>query len=126
MESDPLRRRLDEAEANFSRALKRLVALRRAETYGSTRPEEIQHAVSVYCAAEAEVIGARELATGRGNAQAPAPAASSAAISPTSTVLSVPSGQTVSPEAEVGPTLEITPRLRFVKWLVETGRLTDG
>ena len=112
MEANAVQQRLIEAETKLSRALQRLHALRRAALYGNYDPVEFDRAVMSYREAESDVQSAREAwATLQGGAPDSQPA----------TALAAP--ETVE-EKEPEP-LEITPRLRFVKWLVETGRLTD-
>jgi hypothetical protein len=113
MDANAVQQRLIEAETKLSRALQRLHALRRAALYGNYDPVEFDRAVMSYREAEADVQSAREawanLQQGAGETLAPTAVAER------------------MPEEEKEPEpLEITPRLEFAKWLVETGRLSDG
>ena len=112
MDANAVQQRLIEAETKLSRALQRLHALRRAALYGNYDPVEFDRAVMSYREAEADVQSAREawanLKQGAADTLAPTAVADRAA----------------EEEPEPEP-LEITPRLQFVKWLVETGRLSD-
>ncbi len=111
MDANAVQQRLIEAETKLSRALQRLHALRRAALYGNYDPVEFDRAVMSYREAEADVQSAREAWA---SLQQGAPDMLPAALA------------TAEPQEEAEPEpLEITPRLRFVKWLVETGRLTD-
>ena len=112
MDANAVQQRLIEAETKLSRALQRLHALRRAALYGNYDPVEFDRAVMSYREAEADVQSAREAwaSLQQGAPEALAPAA----------VAERPSQEEAEPEP-----LEITPRLRFAKWLVETGRLSD-
>ena len=109
MDANIVQQRLVEAETKLSRALQRLHALRRAALYGNYDPVEFDRAVMSYREAEAEVQQARE---------------AWAHVHQDSTVATTPTLATAESESEPEP-LEITPRLRFARWLVETGRLTD-
>jgi hypothetical protein len=104
MNTDPAERQLIDAETKLARALQRLSALRRAALYGSYDAAEFDQAVMAYRAAEAEVLEARKTWAQRKE---------------TSVAIAEPVLET-APEP-----LEPTPRLLFVKWLVETGRLND-
>jgi hypothetical protein len=103
-----LQQRLLEAEAKLSQAVERLHALRRAALYGSYDPLEFDRAVMAYREAEAEAQHAREAWTQWEERASPAGGG-------------MPVGR-FAPES-LAP--EPTPRMRFVKWLVETGRLTE-
>ena len=103
MNTDPAERQLIDAETKLARALQRLSALRRAALYGSYDATEFDQAVMAYRAAEAEVLDARKAWAQRKEA----PVA------------------TVSAEPETIEPLEPTPRLLFVKWLVQSGKLSD-
>lgn len=116
MEASNVQQRLIEAETKLSRALQRLHALRRAALYGNYDPVEFDRAVMAYREAEAEVQQARE-AWAHASQGAPLPAA------PTIPVAEQPSAEAAEPVPD--EPFVITPRLRFAKWLVENGRLTD-
>lgn len=103
MNTDPAERQLIDAETKLARALQRLSALRRAALYGSYDATEFDQAVMAYRAAEAEVLDARKAWAQRKEA----PVA------------------TLSDEPEEIEPLEPTPRLLFVKWLVQSGKLSD-
>jgi hypothetical protein len=113
MNTDPAERQLIDAETKLARALQRLSALRRAALYGSYDAAEFDQAVMAYRAAEAEVLEARKAWAQRKEAGVTAGAATATATA-----------EAPVEEAKVEP-LEITPRLLFAKWLVQTGRLTD-
>jgi hypothetical protein len=113
MNTDPAERQLIDAETKLARALQRLSALRRAALYGSYDAAEFDQAVMAYRAAEAEVLEARKAWAQRKEAGAVSTATT------TATATEAPA------EEEVVEPLEITPRLLFAKWLVETGRLSD-
>ncbi len=112
MDATNAQQRLIDAETKLSRALQRLHALRRAALYGNYDPVEFDRAVMSYREAESEVQQAREawahLHQGAPQRQ---PAATAVAER--------------EPEETSNEPFEITPRLRFAKWLVETGRLSD-
>ena len=101
MNTDPAERQLIDAETKLCRALQRLSALRRAALYGSYDATEFDLAVQAYRAAEFEVLEARKAWAQRKEARPP-----------------------VAVEEEIKP-LEPTPRLLFVKWLVQSGKLSD-
>ena len=112
MDANAVQQRLIEAETKLSRALQRLHALRRAALYGNYDPVEFDRAVMSYREAEADVQSARE-------AWASLQQGAADTLVPTAVA-----ERPVEEEAEPEP-LEITPRLQFAKWLVETGRLSD-
>ncbi|CAA9221445.1 MAG: hypothetical protein AVDCRST_MAG77-484 [uncultured Chloroflexi bacterium] len=112
MNTDPAERQLIDAETKLARALQRLSALRRAALYGSYDAAEFDQAVMAYRAAEADVLEARKTWAQRKEAGAVSTA-------------TAPSAPEAPIEDEKVEPLEITPRLLFAKWLVETGRLTD-
>jgi hypothetical protein len=109
MNSDPIEQRLAEAEMAMARALQRLSALRRAAIYGSYDAAAFDQAVRQYRVAEGRVIDARREKSLRERVGAVATVAEA------------------RPEAvEERPyVLEPTPRLLFIRWLVQTGRLSD-
>jgi hypothetical protein len=99
-------RRLVDAESNLARALQRLHSLRRAALAGGYDPVEFDRALVAYRRAEREAVEARE-ALATSHDERPAWAGSAPAAP--------------APEAPFEP----TPRMRFVRWLVETGRLSE-
>lgn len=110
MNHEPTDHQLIEAEMKLARTLERLSALRRAALYGSYDATTFDQAVMEYRRAEEAVIDirrAKSLAMMKpiGNA-APAPSETSAPVEP-------------------AEPLEVTPRLLFARWLVQTGRLSD-
>jgi len=113
MDASNVQQRLIDAETKLSRALQRLHALRRAALYGNYDPVEFDRAVMAYREAEAEVQQARE-AWAHVHQGQPAAAASPVAVA-----------ERAPQDDSPSPPLEITPRMRFVKWLVETGRMSD-
>ena len=104
MDPDFAERRLADAEDRLTRALQRLHALRRAALAGGYDPLEFDRALVAYRRAEHEAMTAREALAG---AAGPAP---------------LPAGR--APEAG-GSAVRPTPRMRFVRWLVQTGRLSE-
>src|SRR5438105_8192242 len=113
MDASNVQQRLIDAETKLSRALQRLHALRRAALYGNYDPVEFDRAVMAYREAEAEVQQARE-AWAHVHQGKPA-------MQPSPVAVAEHEPQEDPPNAPI----EITPRLRFVKWLVDTGRLSD-
>ncbi len=99
-------RRLLDAETRLARALQRLHALRRAALTGTYDPAEFDQALAAYRRAEKEVLEARE-AWARSQERQPEPA------------------QARQEEEQPAEPFEPTPRMRFVRWLVESGRLSD-
>ncbi|HEX2037309.1 MAG TPA: hypothetical protein VHS99_24280 [Chloroflexota bacterium] len=107
---DNAERRLFDAETKLAQALRRLHALRRAALAGAFDPTEFDQALVAYRQAEKEALEAREaLATAHQQAAQPVAAATQGSVG----LLD-----------EVG-LLEPTSRMRFVRWLVENGRLSD-
>lgn len=97
---------LGEAETALSHTLQKLYALRRAAIYGNYDPVEFDKAVQAYRNAEAVVAVVRQAWA---DVQTAPPRAA----------------QPVSPKDSESTPIEVTPRLRFIRWLVETGRLND-
>jgi hypothetical protein len=87
---------LRRAEANLTRAIEHFQALRRAAFAGDYDPDEFDEAVLACRAAETELLAARHT-FGR---------------HPTRT-------------ASARPALDPLARLRFARWLVQTGRLSE-
>jgi hypothetical protein len=107
MNPDFAERRLVDAETNLARALQRLHTLRRAALAGGYDPVEFDRALVAYRRAEREAVEAREaLATAHGDG--------------------VASAEWTPPgPPEPAEPFEPTPHMRFVRWLVETGRLSE-
>jgi hypothetical protein len=117
MNANNAEQRLVEAEAKLTRALQRLSALRRAALYGNYDPAEFDRAVMAYREAEMEAQDARRaLATRSDDALVPLDALRAAQRAEVAQP---------APDDDQPYVLEITPRLRFAKWLVDNGRLTD-
>jgi hypothetical protein len=110
MNTDPAERQLIDAETKLARALQRLSALRRAALYGSYDATEFDQAVMAYRAAEAEVLDARKVWAQR--KEQPSSGGFAA------------SGIGADEPEEIEP-LEPTPRLLFIKWMVQSGKLSD-
>ena len=106
MDPDSAERRLADAEERLTRALQRLHALRRAALAGGYDPLEFDRALAAYRRAEHEAMTAREALTG-----AAVPAARFR-------------GARRKLEDEDEP-FRPTPHMRFVRWLVQTGRLSE-
>ncbi len=104
-------RRLERARAELKQAMSRLAAVRRAALYGEHDADALDIAVLTCREAQAKVREARlELEREWSCAlDRSAPEPSSTATRP---------GRDDAPP-------EITPRLLFARWLVQTGRLTD-
>lgn len=102
--AESLREQLRAAEANLKAATAHFRALRKAAFAGRYDPDEFDQAVLSCRAAEASLLAARH-------------AAGTAAESP--------GGQ--PPDAAPAPAAVPDPlaRLRFARWLVETGRLSE-
>ena len=108
MNSQDVQQRLVEAETKLTRALQRLLALRRAALYGTYDPAEFDQALLSYRQAEVEAHEARDAwARWQGGEHEPAAAVEE---------------EERSPEEVLGPP---TPRMLFTKWLVDHGRLSD-
>ncbi|HVG96000.1 MAG TPA: hypothetical protein VNK05_03820 [Chloroflexota bacterium] len=103
MNPDESERRLVDAESSLARALQRLHSLRRAALAGGYDPIEFDRALVAYRRAEREAVAAR---------QAWASAHEAGVLTAT------------SPAAGEEP-FEPTPRLRFVRWLVQSGRISE-
>jgi hypothetical protein len=103
MNPDDAERRLVDAESRLASALQRLHTLRRAALAGGYDPVEFDRALVAYRRAEREAVAARqEWASAHGAGVATAD----------------------DPLAEPEP-FEPTPRMRFVRWMVQTGRLSE-
>jgi hypothetical protein len=107
MNQEYARRRLVDAETNLARALQRLHTLRRAALAGGYDPVAFDRALVAYRRAEREALEAREaLATGRPD---PAPPVEVPDVFATA----------------FSPAFEPTPAMRFARWLVVSGRLSE-
>ena len=100
VEQESIESQLREAEASLTRTVERFRALRRAAFAGRYDPDEFDQAVLACRAAEADLLVARDILARR--QQAPAE------------------------ESAAGPKVpDAMARLRFARWLVETGRLSE-
>jgi hypothetical protein len=97
-------RRLADAEDRLARALQHLHALRRAALAGGYDPLEFDRALVAYRRAEHEAMSAREAVLNAAGISAVALGA--------------------APVAEEAP-FKPTSHMRFVRWLVQTGRLSE-
>jgi hypothetical protein len=97
-------RRLADAEQRLARALQRLHALRRAALAGGYDPLEFDRALVAYRRAEQETMRAREALQG-------------VAVSGAGAAGAMP--------GPAGGPFRPTPHMRFVRWLVQTGRLSE-
>lgn len=100
IEQEPIESQLQEAEASLTRAVERFRALRRAAFAGRYDPDEFDRAVLACRAAEVQLLATRD-------------ALASRPLAPSATAGAEP--KTPDPMA----------RLRFARWLVETGRLSE-
>jgi hypothetical protein len=107
MNAENAERRLVDAETKLARALQRLHTLRRAALAGGYDPVEFDRALMAYRRAEQEALQAREAWTGDNEGDGAAVDRGSAAL---------------EPKVEA---FEPTPRMRFARWLVENGRLSE-
>jgi hypothetical protein len=107
MNAENAERRLVDAETKLARALQRLHTLRRAALAGGYDPVEFDRALMAYRRAEQEALQAREAWTG---------ASDNGAVG----ALARP----VPPDSQAEP-FQPTPYLRFIRWLVDNGRLSE-
>ena len=114
-------RRLERARAELKQAMSRLATVRRAALHGDHDADALDEAVLRTREAQANVRAARqELEREWASAlEESAPVVKTAAQPGNE-----PSPDAVTTEPELAP-LEITPRLLFARWLVQTGRLTE-
>jgi hypothetical protein len=117
-------RRLETARIELRKTMEHLGSLRRAALAGNHDPEALDQAVFACREAEARVRAARtdvERAQARAFGLDAGTDTGRAADSPPQ-----PAAAAAPPEEEapVEP-LEVTPRLLFARWLVETGRLNE-
>jgi hypothetical protein len=140
MDAEETNRRLAEAESNVARALLRLQQVRRAILEGEFDPQVYDQALHAYHRAEYEAYDARrawaQARTALPARPAPPDEASAGGVAPDvpdapgapdAPDASAPPGP---PEAEAEPEpapapFRPTDRMRFVRWLVEQGRLSE-
>lgn len=115
MNANNAEHRLVEAEAKLTSALQRLSALRRAALYGNYDPAEFDRAVMAYREAEMEAQDARKALANRAQEEPVQLDAFRAA-----------KRARLSEQDDEPYVLEPTPRMHFIKWLVQTGRLSDN
>jgi hypothetical protein len=121
MNAEETNRRLAEAESNVARALLRLQQVRRAILEGKFDPQAYDQALHAYHQAEYEAYDARR-AWAQARTVLPArPAPPDEASAAGAAGAPAPAGP---PEAEPAP-FRPTDRMRFVRWLVEQGRLSE-
>jgi hypothetical protein len=105
--------RLVAAEAKLAQAVHRLRALQSAALYGNYDAADFDRAVLTYREARSEAYDAR-------NAWAHQQQREAAGMAGTAAV-----GVMSPPEAPAEVAFEPTPRMQFVRWLVQTGRLSE-
>jgi hypothetical protein len=135
MSGDETSRRLAEAESNVARALLRLQRIRRAILSGEFDPQAYDEALHAYRQAEHEAYDARQAWARARNAMpatpAPVPAlpdAAGPAAAPAPEAVSEAEieAEAESPEASgTDAPFEPSERMRFVRWLVQQGRLSE-
>jgi outer membrane protein TolC len=103
MIDDAALRRVEQAEARLERARRRLRTEQAAAVFGDGAPGALDAAILAHRRAEAEAAAARAALKQRsGGDRGPGPGV-----------------------APARPSEEPSPRLRFARWLVQTGRLSD-
>lgn len=125
MDADYAEQRLTDAEISMARALHRLHAVRRAALTEGYDSMEHDRALVGYRLAERNVRAARRTVAEAHTGQVARPAQPEPPVRGASSLLEAPAvtaphGGTPS----AGP-FEPTPRMRFARWLVQTGRLSD-
>ncbi|HEX2516584.1 MAG TPA: hypothetical protein VH257_17910 [Chloroflexota bacterium] len=110
VEAEETTRRLAQAESNVARTLHRLQQIRRASLEGRFDPQEYDRALLAYRQAEHESRAARRAWAQARGAAAPAPVPAGA-----------PAPAPPAPDVPFQP----TPRMRFLRWLVQQGRLSE-
>jgi hypothetical protein len=108
VDAEETKRRLAQAESYVARTLLHLQQVRRASLSGRFDPQEYDRALLAYRQAESEARAARRAWVQARGAGAPAP---------------VPAGAPAAPAAEAP--FQPTPRMRFLRWLVQQGRLSE-
>ena len=141
MSGDETSRRLAEAESNVARALLRLQRIRRAILNGEFDPQAYDEALHAYRQAEHEAYDARQAWARARNAlpalpavpavpapPAPVPALSDAAdaadAAPAPAAAAPPAAEAAEASGTDAP-FEPSERMRFVRWLVQQGRLSE-
>jgi hypothetical protein len=136
MSGDETSRRLAEAESNVARALLRLQRIRRAILNGEFDPQAYDEALHAYRQAEHEAYDARQAWARARNAMPamPAPPAPPAPVpalpdasGDSAAAAAAPSPAAAAPPAASGTDAPFEPseRMRFVRWLVQQGRLSE-
>lgn len=112
MDAEETKRRLAQAESYVARTLLHLQQVRRASLSGRFDPQEYDRALLAYRQAESEARAARRAWVQARSAAAPAPVPAGAP------------GPALAPPAADAP-FQPTPRMRFLRWLVQQGRLSE-
>jgi hypothetical protein len=112
VEAEETTRRLAQAESNVARTLLHLQQIRRASLDGRFDPQEYDRALLAYRQAEHEALAARLAWAQARGASAPAPVPAG---------VPTPAPAPPAPDAPFQP----TPRMRFLRWLVQQGRLSE-
>ena len=135
MSGDETSRRLAEAESNVARALLRLQRIRRAILNGEFDPQAYDEALHAYRQAEHEAYDARQAWARARNAlpalhalpapAAPVPALSDAADAAPAPAAAAPPAEEAAEASGTDAPFEPSERMRFVRWLVQQGRLSE-
>jgi len=135
MSGDETSRRLAEAESNVARALLRLQRIRRAILNGEFDPQAYDEALHAYRQAEHEAYDARQAWARARNAlpalpalpapAAPVPALSDAADAAPAPAAAAPPAAEAAEASGTDAPFEPSERMRFVRWLVQQGRLSE-
>jgi hypothetical protein len=116
--AESLRDQLRTAEVNLKAAMTHFRALRKAAFAGRYDPDEFDEAVLSCRAAEASLLAAQHAVAG---SMAESPGGQPPDVAPVAPAPVAPAP--VAPAAP--PTPDPLARLRFARWLVETGRLSE-
>ena len=125
-------RRVAEAELKLTRLMQRLHALRRAAAVGFFDQVELDRTSAACRAADLEVRQARadwaQARANRGAAQTspPSPPRSWTADAHAAPHAGHATNLPSAPPEAAPPPFEPTPYMRFMKWLVQSGRVSDG
>ena len=123
MNPEQIEQQLAEAETNLAQALHFLHDARRAALTEGYDSAEYDRALLGYRLAEQEVRTARQAwAAVHSDRTAPAPASIAAGVLGLGAALELTAGPEDAASSEP---FEPTPRMRFARWLVQTGRLHD-
>ena len=138
MSGDETSRRLAEAENNVARALLHLQRIRQAILIGEFDPQAYDAALQAYRQAEHDAYDARQAWARARNAlpaaPGPGPALPDDTIPPGGAVPAAPETPPAAPETPVDASaaagegaapFEPTDRMRFARWLVQQGRLSE-